>query len=177
MPVMTKDGNCVINNWEGSEDCKAAKEAAHERPYHDMGVVVYFDFNKSSLTPQAKLHLDRLAHKLRWEHMERVMHKDHKGRKHWVMEHHHTGETITVIGYADRIGNGTYNQKLAMKRAEAVRDYLISKGAVRKASKIEVRSLGSEDSHSSCPAHLPRAKLINCLRTDRRVEIEVSHHQ
>ena len=159
-PVLTKDGNCVINNWEGSEDCAAAKGGpAAQEVEHDLEKTVYFDFNKSTLTPEAKRRLDHLAKKL-----VGVMDKHHHHR-------HNPGPTITIVGFADRIGNSAYNDKLAMKRAESVRAYLVAKGV--KTRKIEVRSLGKTEPKAECPADLPRAKLIRCLREDRRVEIEV----
>ncbi len=111
--------------------------------------IVYFDFNKSGLTKQYKDQLNRLAIDLR-----------SGGEK-----------TISIVGYADRIGNAAYNEKLALNRAKNVRDYLVSKGV--KAKKIEVRSLGDSSSRTSCDADLPRAKMISCLAEDRRVEVEV----
>jgi len=159
MPVLTKDGSCVLTNWEGSEGCEAAKANVPVVCEHEMEKTVYFDFNKSTLTAEAKRRLDHLASKL-----EGKMGKHH--------HHHDGGPTITVVGFADRIGNAGYNEKLAMKRAEAVRAYLVAKGI--KTKKIEVRSLGKTEPKAECPADMPRAKLINCLREDRRVEIEVS---
>ena len=111
--------------------------------------VVYFDFNKSGLTKQYKKQLTHLSSELRTE----------------------SGKTISIVGYADRIGNAAYNEKLALNRAKNVRDFLVAKGV--KAKKIEVRSLGNSSSRTSCDADLPRAKMISCLSEDRRVEIEV----
>jgi outer membrane protein OmpA-like peptidoglycan-associated protein len=163
-PVLTKEGNCVITGWQGSEDCAAAKAAAGMgSAYNDQGVeqekTVYFEFNKSSLTMEAKHRLDHLAMKL------------HGAGKH----HHHQHQVITIVGFADRIGNAAYNEKLALRRAQAVRAYLVSKGI--KAKKIEVRSLGKTEPRAECSADLSRTKLIHCLREDRRVEIEVGAPQ
>ena len=111
--------------------------------------IVYFDFNKSGLTKQYKDQLTRFASEIKSE----------------------SGKTISIVGYADRIGNAAYNEKLALKRAKNVRDFLVAKGV--KAKKIEVRSLGDSSSRTSCDADLSRAKMISCLAEDRRVEIEV----
>ena len=158
-PVTTKDGGCVINNWEGADDCNANAGngdamAKSTETKVDREKIVYFDFNKSVLTPNAKHRLNHLAHKIRW--MEK-----HEGLK---------AEDITIVGYADRLGTAKHNDVLAKKRAETVRSYLVHHGV--KAKHIDVRSLGSSDSHSNCPANLPRRKLISCLREDRRVEVE-----
>jgi outer membrane protein OmpA-like peptidoglycan-associated protein len=174
--VLTKDGNCVITNWEGSEGCAAAKAAAgigsETCMKGELERTVYFDFNKSTLTPEAKRRLDHLAWKLRGGMMEGK--KEGKAGKHHRHQHHQpvaVEQNITVVGYADRLGNAAYNEKLALKRAEAVRAYLVAKGV--KAKKIEVRSLGKTEPRAECPADMPRAKLIRCLREDRRVEIEI----
>ena len=97
MPVLTKDGTCVTTNWEGGEGCEAAKlgVASADAYEHDMEKTVYFDFNKSTLTADAKRRLDHLATKL-----EGKMGKHHHHHHH----HHHDdiGHTITVVGFADR---------------------------------------------------------------------------
>ena len=167
-PVLTRDGNCVTTNWEGGGACMVAKMVAgigvmacSHSYYHayDMEKTVYFGFNKSSLTRQAKHRLDYLAKRLRWKH------KPHHGYNYG------RNQTITVVGFADRLGNAAYNETLALKRAETVRAYLASRGVWAK--KMEVRSLGKTEPRANCPADLPRAKLIHCLREDRRVEIEI----
>jgi OOP family OmpA-OmpF porin len=40
-------------------------------------------------------------------------------------------ELVLVTGHTDRIGSQAYNQKLSERRANAVRDYLVSKGVAR----------------------------------------------
>jgi outer membrane protein OmpA-like peptidoglycan-associated protein len=47
--------------------------------------------------------------------------------------------TIKIYGYTDRIGDDKYNQKLARRRAEAVRDYIKKK---KKDVKIDVYGVG-----------------------------------
>lgn len=166
-PVLSTNGNCVLNGWEGQEKCEAAKieageEAApttvHEITKTDRERVVYFAFNKATLTLHARHRLDNLAKKIQW--------MNEKG--------HGTGP-VSVVGYADRIGAADYNQKLSMKRAEAVRTYLVTKGV--KPEKVEVRALGETDPRAKCPPGLKRAKLIDCLKEDRRVEIEFAGHE
>ena len=168
VPVLTKDGNCVLTGTDGATDCPA-NTASMVKPV-DQEKTVYFDFNKSTLTPHAKHRLDHLAWYLRHQAgLEEVQEPKgkHKHHHHHVVAHE---ENITIVGYADRIGDAGYNEKLALKRAQAVRDYLISKGV--KAKHMEVRSLGKTAPRAECSADLPRAKLIHCLREDRRVEIE-----
>jgi len=183
VPVLTHDGNCVITNWEGSEECEAAKAAAGIGIASSAEQVVregavYFDFNKSALTPEAKHTLDAIAAKLNphWGKKDHKEMADKNGKHHHMMHHDHhmvEADTLTIVGYADRIGKADYNQKLAMRRAQAVRAYLITKGV--KAKHIAVRSLGKTAPKADCSADLPRKKLISCLHEDRRVEIEITH--
>ncbi|SPT69190.1 OmpA family protein [Anaerobiospirillum thomasii] len=77
-----------------------------------------------------------------------------------------------VKGYTDRIGNEQYNLKLSEKRAQAVTDALIANGV--EASKVTSAGYGEADpvTGDKCDG-LSRAKLIECLGPDRRVEIVV----
>ncbi len=67
---------------------------------------VYFDFNKYALTAAARTQLDRLAEILKAL----------------------PGVTVTIEGHTDAIGSAAYNKKLSLKRAAAVKEYLVSKG-------------------------------------------------
>ncbi len=49
-------------------------------------------------------------------------------------------ELVLVTGHTDRIGTQQYNQKLSERRADAVRDYLVSKGVPK--DKIETLGMG-----------------------------------
>lgn len=45
-----------------------------------------------------------------------------------VVQKHYPGATITVEGFADPAGSTRYNMSLSQRRAEAVREYLVSQG-------------------------------------------------
>ncbi len=45
-----------------------------------------------------------------------------------VAQAHYKGSTITVEGFADPAGSAAYNLRLSRERADAVRDFLVSKG-------------------------------------------------
>ena len=76
---------------------------------------------------------------------------------------------IKVTGHTDNMGKEDDNRKLSLRRAEAVRKYLISRdGNFR----IEVAGLGETQPLVKCEAKKPRAELIRCLAPNRRVEIE-----
>ena len=76
---------------------------------------------------------------------------------------------IKVSGHTDNMGKEDDNRKLSLRRAEAVRKYLLSQdGNFR----IEVAGLGETQPLVQCDARKPRAELIRCLAPNRRVEIE-----
>lgn len=45
-----------------------------------------------------------------------------------VAAKHYPGATITIEGFADPAGSAAYNLRLSRERADAVRDYLVTKG-------------------------------------------------
>ena len=45
-----------------------------------------------------------------------------------VAQAHYKGSTITIEGFADPAGSAAYNLRLSRERADAVRDFLVSKG-------------------------------------------------
>ena len=169
-PVTTLMGSCVTTGFDGGADCVVpSTEAAPTQETVDMAPAkavpmrhestVYFDFNKSTLTAESKHTLDGLV-----RYLQRA--GDHN-RHH---PHLKAAQSVVIVGFADRVGNAEYNEKLALKRAQAVRGYLVAKGV--KAEKLEVHSLGKSTPSTQCAATLPHAKLVSCLREDRRVEIE-----
>ncbi len=110
-----------------------------------------FEFNKATLTTEARAKLDsEVIAKL----------KDIGGLRY-----------IIVNGHADRLGSAQYNQKLSEKRADAVRAYVVSKGA--DSSKIETLGFGKTLQVKSCPDQKDRKALIECLSPNRRVVVEI----
>jgi outer membrane protein OmpA-like peptidoglycan-associated protein len=109
-----------------------------------------FDFDKSTLKVEGKTKLDDLANAL----------------------HDQQYNGIHVTGYTDRIGSDAYNQKLSVRRAEAVEHYLIDKGV--SADHIDAEGRGKSDpvTGDTCKG-IRGKKLIDCLQPDRRVEVEV----
>lgn len=110
-----------------------------------------FAFNKATLTGAAKANLDKsvLARMAGCADVTAVI----------------------VTGHTDRLGSQAYNQKLSEKRADAVRAYLVSKGA--KADSIDTMGAGKTQPIKGCDDKLGRKKLIECLAPNRRVTIDV----
>lgn len=77
---------------------------------------------------------------------------------------------IRITGHTDRLGDEAYNQRLSERRAETVRRYLIQLGVP--AGILSARGLGESFPVNECHDS-NRARLIECLQPNRRVEIEV----
>lgn len=87
-----------------------------------------------------------------------------------------TYESISVQGHTDRMGSNAFNQTLSNARAASVKDYLVIHGRIDPA---RISATGLSESQpvtaaADCPDSLSRARLIECLQPDRRVEIEVT---
>jgi len=80
-------------------------------------------------------------------------------------------QKLQIRGYTDKIGPEEYNMKLSKERADAVRDYLVSKGVVP--SFIETEGLGKSDPVVDCSGKRGDS-LIECLGPNRRTEVEFS---
>ena len=117
-----------------------------------LGADALFDFDSATLTDDGRTRLDRVISQL----PDRSMLQDKR---------------ITITGFTDRLGPDGYNQKLSEKRAQAVHDYLVSKGMRDEA--IDARGLGPANPLVSCEGKTGNA-LISCLAPNRRTEIEFS---
>lgn len=103
---------------------------------------VHFAFDKATLTPKAKTILDGAAALL--DKNERVV--------------------VQVAGHTDSIGTEAYNQGLSDRRANSVKDYLVSKGV--RASRLTARGYGESQPVASNDTEAGRAE-------NRRVELIV----
>ncbi|WP_019141744.1 outer membrane protein OmpA [Noviherbaspirillum massiliense] len=109
-----------------------------------------FDFDKAVLKPEGREKLDDLVSRLQGMNLE----------------------VIIAVGHTDSIGSTAYNQKLSMRRAEAVKAYLVSKGI--EANRVYTEGKGeSQPVKTDCNPKQARKQLIECLAPNRRVEVEV----
>ncbi len=82
-------------------------------------------------------------------------------------------QTLSVVGFTDRLGSDAYNNQLSLARAKTVQAYLESLGV--KSNGSNAAGKGKLDPVSQgCNAKASRAALIQCLQPDRRVTIEVT---
>ena len=102
----------------------------------------FFDFDKAVLKPEGKSKLDGLVGQI-------------KGI---------TLEVVIAVGHTDSVGSDAYNQKLSLRRAEAVKAYMVSKGI--EANRVYTEGKGKKQPVADNKTADGRAK-------NRRVEIEV----
>ena len=117
----------------------APKPAAQKVTY---AADTFFDFDKYALKPEGKAKLDDLVAKTKGINLE----------------------VIIAVGHTDNIGTYEYNLKLSERRANAVKEYLVSKGIEKNRVYTEGKSFKNPIASNSTPEG--RAK-------NRRTEIEV----
>jgi len=101
-----------------------------------------FDFDKAVLKPAGKASLDALVADLSKVNVE----------------------TVIAVGHTDATGSDSYNQRLSIRRVEAVKAYLVSKGVP--ADRIKTEGKGESQPVASNQTREGRAQ-------NRRVDIEV----
>lgn len=102
----------------------------------------FFDFDKYALKPEGKAKLDDLISKMGGMNLE----------------------VIIAVGHTDWIGTEQYNLKLSERRANAVKEYLVSKGVEK--NRVYTEGKGEAQPIASNKTAAGRAK-------NRRVEIEM----
>lgn len=102
----------------------------------------FFDFDKSVLKAEGRAKLDDLVGKVKDIGLE----------------------VIIAVGHTDSVGSDSYNQKLSVKRAEAVKAYLVTKGIEK--NRVYTEGKGEKQPVADNKTSEGRAK-------NRRVEIEV----
>jgi OOP family OmpA-OmpF porin len=102
----------------------------------------FFDFDKSVLKPEGRAKLDDLVSKMSGLNLE----------------------VIIAVGHTDSVGTASYNQRLSVRRAEAVKSYLVGKGVEK--NRVYTEGKGEKQPVADNKTAEGRAK-------NRRVEIEV----
>jgi len=107
---------------------------------------VRFEYNKSDLTAAAKTNLNKLV----------------------TIFNEYPDTNLMIAGFTDGVGSDAYNLTLSEKRANSVKDYLISRGI--KASRLTSEGLGKADPRGSNDTEAGRAQ-------NRRVEFYITANQ
>lgn len=112
-----------------------------------------FTFDEAVVRPEGRHALDKFAQELRGTLFD----------------------VITVEGHTDRLGSEAYNQRLSLRRAEAVKAYLVGAGGIDGA---KIAAVGKSEADpvtkaADCRGTAPTPQLVACLQPDRRVVVEV----
>jgi OOP family OmpA-OmpF porin len=102
----------------------------------------FFDFDKAVLKAEGRAKLDDLVSKMGGLNLE----------------------VVIAVGHTDSIGSDAYNQRLSVRRSEAVKSYLVGKGVGR--NRVYTEGKGEKQPVADNRTAEGRAK-------NRRVEIEV----
>ena len=116
----------VISSLLGASSLLAVSAATSGTAYADGATVphsylVFFDFNKSNLTPAATKIVDQAAANAGPAHVTR----------------------LTVTGHTDTVGSDAYNMRLSRRRAESVAAELEKDGIA--SNEIEIVAKGKRD--------------------------------
>ncbi|NDF12066.1 MAG: hypothetical protein EB060_04525 [Proteobacteria bacterium] len=157
-PVRDARGDCVrSSSYIGTDQCDVVQERvaySARHSYTEDERTVYFNFDKSNLTADARNRLNSLTKALKADEQVKAAH---------------------IVGFADRIGSEEYNERLSKRRAVAVKDYLVGQGLVN-TDVTETRWVGENAPSTQCDKNLGRSELISCLARDRKVEVEVEYY-
>jgi OOP family OmpA-OmpF porin len=126
---------------------KAAAKPAAKKPKVTQTKITLqadtlYDFDKATLKPEGKATLDKVADDLRKIKLE----------------------VVIAVGNTDSVGTDAYNMALGQRRAQSVKDYLISKGV--DGGRIYTESKGKSNPVATNATAEGRAK-------NRRTDIEV----
>lgn len=116
----------------------------------ELSVDTLFAFDSAVLSPRAPAVID--------------------GKVLSVLNKEGSVDGIKVTGWTDRLGSDSYNKRLSMARAQAVKNYLASHGVA--ADSIFAIGMGMAQPGTVCN-EAERNALITCLAPDRRVSIEI----
>jgi len=106
--------------------------------------VALFDFDKAELKPEGKEQIKKYREEAKGEFSR--------------------ADKIVITGHTDNVGKDDYNNALSLRRAEAVRDYLLGLGV--DASKLEIVGKGESEPLADNSSEEGRAK-------NRRVEVDI----
>ena len=102
----------------------------------------FFDSDKAVLKPESQAKLTDLVEKTKAVNLE----------------------VVIAVGHTDAVGTDGYNQKLSIRRADAVKNFLVSKGIEK--NRIYTEGKGEKQPVADNKTSEGRAK-------NRRVEVEV----
>ena len=129
---------CANNPAENAQASAAARPGSQQDFVVNVGDRVFFETDSSELSGQSRATLDKQAQ--------------------WLNSYSQYGQ-FTIEGHADERGTREYNIALGARRAQTVRDYLMSRGVA--ANRMRTISYGKERPVAVCDD-------ISCWSQNRR---------
>ena len=129
---------CANNPAENAQASAATRPGSQQDFVVNVGDRVFFETDSSELSAQSRATLDKQAQ--------------------WLNSYSQYGQ-FTIEGHADERGTREYNIALGARRAQTVRDYLISRGVA--ANRMRTISYGKERPVALCDD-------ISCWSQNRR---------
>ena len=130
---------CARNAEDAQANAAGAATPGSQQDFVvNVGDRVFFETDSSELTPQSRATLDKQAQ--------------------WLTNYSQYSQ-LTIEGHADERGTREYNIALGARRAQAVRDYLVSRGI--QAQRMRTISYGKERPVAVCND-------ISCWSQNRR---------
>ncbi|WP_275288515.1 OmpA family protein [Halomonas elongata] len=141
-------------HWRESH-CAALLEPREDEPTRmTLSADTLFDFDSAKLSQEGQRQVADLAGRIRDDFVD---------------------SEVMVVGHTDRLGSDAYNQALSERRAATVRSALVSQGIAPMT--IQSRGVGERQPVRRCEGNRSTPGLKECLRPNRRVDIEVSGEQ
>ena len=138
LAVALSMGACANKNVGSDAMASAATPGSQQDFVVNVGDRVFFETDSSELTTQSRATLDKQAQ--------------------WLTNYSQYSQ-FTIEGHADERGTREYNIALGARRAQAVRDYLVSRGI--QAQRMRTISYGKERPVAVCND-------ISCWSQNRR---------
>ena len=135
---------CGMAAAEPAPAAEAPAPAPAAKPVSEtttLSAAALFDFDKDTIKADARPQLDAIADRVRG--LESV-------------------ESVSIVGHTDSVGSDAYNEDLSMRRANAVKNYLLDKGV--DASVMNTSGMGESQPVADNGSREGRAQ-------NRRVEI------
>ncbi|GAB2661808.1 OmpA family protein [Arenimonas aestuarii] len=98
---------------------------------------------------EGRLHVETTAHFAYGKAQVREADKPMLADFAKTLAEHHDGVVVTVEGFTDPAGSASYNQRLGQRRADAVRDFLVSQGLA--ADQVRAVSYGEANNRQIRP--------------------------
>jgi len=120
----------------------AAPNQPPEQP--SLSLLIQFDFNSARVRPESQQALTNLSEALQTEELKT--------------------SSFAIEGHTDAKGSAEYNQKLSLLRAQAVRDFLMSRGVAE--ARLVASGKGASELISTATPFAPENRRVRIVNLD-----------